>query len=404
VAPDIGAEFSSWVDEKVAEAMQPSAANFAALVERLPGIYPTEILASLNRLATGPGQIDGAATTLARSASIEISAPAPFRSHRTAALLPPHPLDYEWRFSQQAVNALEEACHRCTEINGSVALVGTPTIAACPEALFGDRATTYFGVDTDALRALGPSNWLAALFNVNLLQRPPDSGTYSTVIMDPPWYEEYMLRFLWFAGQIARIGGTLLLAMPPEGTRPGIAQENARLLRSCQQVGFEREGVLVAQLPYDMPPFERNALRAESIRNIHPTWRKADLWQLKKVRSVSSPWPGDVDSDSWSEHRFGRVRLRINRDAVARGQDPRLRTLIAGDVLPTVSRRDLRREQVRVWTTGNRIFGCDAPRILCALLEDWRHERNTLDLSTDMKAEVRHQIDALVQKESLELL
>jgi hypothetical protein len=192
--------------------------------------------------------------------------------------------------------------------------------------------------------------------------------------------------------------------MPPEGTRPGIAQENARLLRWCEHVGFEREDVLVAQLPYDMPPFERNALRAENIRNVHPTWRKADLWQLKKMRPGSSPWPGDVDSDSWSEHRFGHVRLRIDRAAVAQGQDPRLRALIVGDVLPTVSRRDHRRERARVWTTGNRIYGCEAPRILCALLEDWHHEGNTVDLSADMKAEVRHQIDALVQKESLELV
>jgi hypothetical protein len=111
-----------------------------------------------------------------------------------------------------------------------------------------------------------------------------------------------------------------------------------------------------------------------------------------------------VDSNSWSEHRFDRVRLRIHRNAAAQGQDPRLRALIAGDVLPTVSRRDHRRAQVRVWTTGNRIFGCDAPRILCALLEDWRHDRDTVDLSSDVKEEVRQQIDALVRKESLELV
>lgn len=402
MAPDIGAEFSSWVDEKVAEAMQARAADFAALIERLPGIYPGEVLASLKRLAIGPGQIDGAATALAKSASIDI--PTLSSSNRATTLLPPHPLDYEWRFSRRAVDALAEAANHCTESGGSIALVGTPTIAACPEALFGERGVTYFGIDTDALRAIGPSAWLTALYNVNLLVRPPDSGVYATVIMDPPWYEEYMVRFLWFAGQITRIGGALLLAIPPEGTRPGVAQENARLLLSCQQAGFERERVVVAHLPYDMPLFERNALRAENIGNVHPTWRKADMWQLKKARLASSRWPGNVDSNSWSEHRFGRVRLRINRDAAAQGQDPRLRALIAGDILPTVSRRDHRREQARVWTTGNRIFGCEAPGILCVLLEDWRHKRDTVGLSAEMKEKVRQQIDALVRKESLELV
>lgn len=401
MAPDIGAEFGNWVDQRVAEAMQLHVGDFATLVERLPGIYPVEVLASLNRLG-GTRQIDGMAVALASSAAISprlLSSP-----DGGAKLLPPHPLDYEWRFSRRAIDVLAETCRSCTEAGGSIALVGTPTIAARPDALFGDRAVTYFGVDTDALHALGPSTWLTALFNVNLLVRPVDAGTYSTVIMDPPWYEEYVQRFLWFAGQITHVGGSLLLAMPPEGTRPGIAQENARLLELCRDLGFEREAMVLAQLPYDMPPFERNALHAVNILNVHPTWRKADLWQLRKMRSVSPPWPGDVTTGSWSEHRFGRVRLRVNHEAPSQGENPRLRSLIANDVLPTVSRRDRRRDEARVWTTGNRIYGCDAPRLLCALLDDWCHDQDTVQLSANAKREIREQIDTLVETESHELV
>ncbi len=192
--------------------------------------------------------------------------------------------------------------------------------------------------------------------------------------------------------------------MPPDGTRPGIVQENARLLAWCRELGFEREALVLARLPYDMPPFERNALRAANIVNIHGTWRKADLWQLRKVRSASPAWPGDVASTPWSEHRFGSVRLRINHDAPSHGDDPRLRSLIANDILPTVSRRDQRRNEARVWTTGNRIFACDSPKILCAILEDWHYERDTTEISRDIKREIRGQIDALVEKEARELV
>ncbi len=202
MAPDIGAEFDSWVDQKVAEVMQPHASDFATLVESLPSIYPAEILASLKRLRTSHVQANGTAAALTHSATVA-SQTLSISSNRTK-LPPPHPLDYEWRFSRTAVDVLVGAGNACTEHEAPIALVGTPTIAASPEALFGHRAVTYFGVDTDALRALGPPAWLAALFNVNLLVRPSNAGTYSTVIMDPPWYEEYLQRFLWFAAVVSQ--------------------------------------------------------------------------------------------------------------------------------------------------------------------------------------------------------
>lgn len=402
MAPDIGAEFESWVDHMVAEVMQPHVSDFATLVESLPGIYPAEVLASLRRLGTGHAGINGMALALTHSATVSNQALS-IPGSRTK-LLPPHPLDYEWRFSPAAIHVLVNACNACTRPDDPVALVGTPTIAASPEARFGGRTVTYFGVDTEALRALGPPTWLSALFNVNLLRRPSDACAYATVIMDPPWYEEYVQRFLWFAGQITGIGGTLLLAMPPDGTRPGIVGENARLLAWCRELGFEREAIDLARLPYDMPPFERNALRAVEILNIHATWRKADLWRLRKVRSASLAWPGDVVSIPWSEHRFGPVRIRIDLDAPSRSEDPRLRSLIVNDVLPTVSRRDQRRDEARVWTTGNRIYACDAPKILSAVLEDWQNGRETVGLTREMKLEIRTQIDAIVEKEAGELV
>lgn len=401
MARDTAAEFESWVDSRVAELVRPHLSDFATLVEALPGIYPAEVLASLKRVGMDHDGINGVALKLTQSAAAPNQAPSILR-HRLK-LLPPHPLDYEWRFSAAAVDVLVNACTACTPPGATVALVGTPTIAASSEAQFGGRSVTYFGVDTEALLALGAPTWLAALLNVNLLRRPSEVGTYGTVIMDPPWYEEYVHRFLWFAGQITSIGGTLLLAMPPDGTRPGIAEENVRLLAWCRELGFEREAVELARLPYDMPPFERNALRALGIVNINPAWRKADLWRLKKTHGATAVWPGDVASATWAEHCFGPVRIRINQDAPSQGEDPRLRSLVTNDVLPTVSRRDLRRDGARVWTTGNRIFACDAPRILSAALEDRKKGGDTVKLSPDVKRELRTQIDALIEKEASEL-
>ena len=48
--------------------------------------------------------------------------------------------------------------------------------------------------------------------------------------------------------------------------------------------------------------------------------------------------------------------------------DPRLAPLVPGDILPTVSRRDDRREAADVWTAGNRIYRCDGSHILSIIL------------------------------------
>jgi hypothetical protein len=39
-------------------------------------------------------------------------------------------------------------------------------------------------------------------------------------------------------------------------------------------------------------------------------------------------------------------------------------SLIDGDILPTVSRRDPRRRAAQAWTSGNRIFGTGNPQLL----------------------------------------
>ena len=61
------------------------------------------------------------------------------------------------------------------------------------------------------------------------------------------------------------------------------------------------------------------------------------------------------------------MRIRISEPD--EGSDPSLVQLVVGDVLPTVSRRDPRRSSARLWTSGNRIFGCAAPHALARLLE-----------------------------------
>ncbi len=53
------AAFAARIDDLTRAAVMDGVTGFAALLHRLPGVYPTELLASLNRL-TDRGAIDHA--------------------------------------------------------------------------------------------------------------------------------------------------------------------------------------------------------------------------------------------------------------------------------------------------------------------------------------------------------
>lgn len=191
--------------------------------------------------------------------------------------------------------------------------------------------------------------------------------------------------------------------MPAVGTRPGILGEHVRHREWCGRLGFELEQVEWGALPYETPLFERNALRAAGILNVPSDWRHGDLWVLRKTTANRAIWPGNIARTTWSEHRFGQVRLRVNRGVGDQGDGACLVPLIPGDVLPTVSRRDVRRSAARVWTTGNRIFGCSAPEELGRILDDWQASSQTAASNAVVRRKVIAQVSAILEVEGNEV-
>jgi hypothetical protein len=221
--------------------------------------------------------------------------------------------------------------------------------------------------------------------------------------MDPPWYEDYTRRFLHFAAQALGIGGHLLIAMPPRGTRPGITTANRETLSWAEHLGFVLKSTQQGAVPYETPFFERNALRAAGILNVAPDWRRGDLWTLRKTDVCRVEWLGDIARRDWREFIFGSVRLRVDCEAHCIGSDPRLRSIVDGDVLPSVSRRDSRRIRAHVWTTGNRVFACDAPLELASMVSDWQRQCHEQGPQHDEQRDARNQLFELIDRERAEL-
>jgi hypothetical protein len=149
--------------------------------------------------------------------------------------------------------------------------------------------------------------------------------------------------------------------------------ERDELLSYAERCGLFLREERLASLRYVMPPFERNTLRVARLLPFVPVdWRRGDLLVFEQRSRGELPphqaSPRD-EASHWQEHIIDGVRIRVQTGVSEdEGEDPRLLSLLPGDILPSVSRRDSRRAAARVWTSGNRIFGCHAPKLLHQLL------------------------------------
>lgn len=392
--------FEAWIHGEIVRALGRVPRDFATLTSVLPGIYPQDVLRALETVPRDVPHLASAVQSLAVSARDQ-AIPRPEWSG-LSGLLPPHPLDFEWRFAPAAVATLAGNIRDVTTNGSRVALVGTPTLAislhGVPESLLVD----YYGLDADCLASAGLVNHLRAAKSADLLREVSiGAERYDTIVMDPPWYADYVCRFLHFAARSLQIDGHLLIAMPPCGTRPGVAAANQAILMWAERLGLVLESEHLGAVPYETPFFEHNALRAAGILNVAPDWRRGDLWVLRKIEAPVAEWPGDLVRPTWREFAFGPVRVRVDSGASAEGFDPCLQSIVEGDVLPSVSRRDSRRMRARVWTTGNRVFACEAPAKFAEMVLQWQHSPNGSVSDADRRA--RTHLFELIDRERAEL-
>lgn len=285
---------------------------------------------------------------------------------RREAHLTPHPLDYDWRFTKDTIAMIckELANHR------EIGLMGAPSL--WQELQSVSAKGTLF--DLNASKYANEAQSRSAR-NCDLVRDviPAEAGQYDAAFADPPWYPEATNAFLWNAARILRPGGSLFLSVPPKLTRPGIAAERHALSAWIAKLGLTHIRTNENLLTYEMPPFERNTLAKVGLLTFVPrTWRAGDLVVLRKESETSEPFTTSSPVDGvWVERTLGGVRLRIRTDVPdEEAGGAHLASIVEGNVLATVSRRDGRRANVRIWTSGNRAFGCLAPTAFLRILDE----------------------------------
>jgi hypothetical protein len=353
--------FARSIDALTLAGVHAGATGLADLLRRLPSIYPTEVLVSLDRLSDCGLIPAGIAIEMRQEAGRRVANPPEGRS-----LLPvPHPLDYEWRFTPDASRALLDLAADLTPQGGDVLLFGTPGLAVEALSLPIDRRLFFLAEDNVVTRRVAMLNRttgspLSIAFCSDGLPRE----SADAVLVDPPWYMDFIRPMLTAAAAACRTGGVVLVSTPPAGTRPSAEEDRLSTIRLAARLGLDLLEYQPLAIGYDTPFFEANALAAANVY-APPRWRRGDLLVLRKARPGSRQAPlASGRRRDWVEVTIGRMRLFIKHSNVVTDTFAGLVHLVDGDVLPSVSRRDIRRRGALVWTSGNRIFSTDNPALV----------------------------------------
>jgi hypothetical protein len=357
--------FRRQVDKWTFSAMAHGIDHFDGLLCSLPGVYPPLVAASLARLHER-GAISSAEY---RRASTRCTPSRGWRPSAAAMMLPPpHPLDFDWRYTDQTVDRLLSFATSVTEPGDTIALLGAPSVYAA--ALKRDLDRHFVLLDAshatvERLRAAGARH---AVHLCDVFDGKVSDVQAAAVIADPPWYTDHIRAFLWASARCGRTGSHVLVSLPARGTRPGVASERRAFRAAAGDHSLEVVAYHWNWLTYTSPPFERNALAAAGWRHLPHDWRRGDLAILRSHGPGGRCPPVQRPGKEWEEVMLDWVRIRVRKDTATSGFAPSLQPLVTGGVLDDVSSRHPIRDQANVWTSGNRIYFSEAPQTVLAIL------------------------------------
>jgi hypothetical protein len=353
-------EFEATVERWVAAGVT-EAASFGELVRALPGVDPLVALAALDRLAERRNGHSEAASRLATNARVTVPTERP-----TAERPVPHPLEFYWRNDDASLALLCDLLATADQ-GSTLVYLGMPNVfQRARESLAGYR---HVVID----RSVHRMSALAAAHEVIQLDvlrdKPPPLGA-AAVVTDPPWYPEHLRSFFWTSARLLSTGGTLYACLPPDGTRPGIEAQRSALLEWARTEGLQLVRYEKSAVRYVSSPFELASHRAAGLGGIPLDWRCGDLGVLRlvEVPTAQRPIP-PADDGHWNMFTIEEIPIWVRDRKDDRGsfEEPLLYSLVEGDVLATVSRRDPLRASIDVWTSLNRVYSTTHPSVVQAI-------------------------------------
>ena len=320
------------------------------ILKQTEGAFPLDVLQVLSLLAEDDPILSETAHDLLRK--LRGSLDAVEEQRPSDDLLPePHPLDFDWRFSESCLTFLG---HRPElQQKNTVCILGAPSLFRYL-AQRGSEVTLY-DKNGLAIQRLEDAGFEGA-YECDLFQTEMTRSLFDVVMADPPWYVEHYYAFLRVASSVTRCGGHLLLSVLPRLTRSEGSADRQRILELASLAGFDIVEVRPASLTYESPPFERAALLADGFVDL--AWRSGDLFVFRK--STRDNYLNGLDSSPnlsdglWRSAVVDDVVVRVKVERTVASSFSFRASSDTGDYrLHTVSRRSPVRGRINLWTSRN---------------------------------------------------
>jgi hypothetical protein len=205
------------------------------------------------------------------------------------------------------------------------------------------------------------------------------AGRRTWVVLDAPWYIDELIVWINFAIRNFEFD-SLLFSLWPELIRPAAADERSYVLSWLSMFGHVE--IEPNYLSYDIPSFERLAYFEREI-GINFFWRKGDLVIFRPDRPLEElVMPIKASTKLWKRYLIGRRQIAIQD--IANPLPPKLLPVpgVRNWRFDTVSRRDLRREQIQFWTSDNIVARVQGNRVFESALVDFFRAAKPFDLLT----------------------
>jgi len=344
-------QFEEKLARWVVECSQDGYADFWNIVRRLPGSYPSDVRNVITQL-------------------IEVSLVEPdFGTEHALAsthdypgvLMPgtaiPHPLAFDWRFTLISAERVLDELMESSRNDDRVLLLGCPSVYWLGTSKRLPRDFMLLDLHGSVLND-DTNKHERSIQSVDLMKNTLDVPRADVVLADPPWYFDEAMAFLASAAHALVVGGTLLFCYGSHGMRPGAFEEQERLIAFAESLGLEWVNSELLSLSYVTPYFEYNALKAAGFNHIPSHWRKGDLLRFRKnTHNVNRTLVPKGEQSDWFRSCISGIEIWMRRDDCVL-ETPELIRILPGDILPSVSRRNARRNEAQVWTSGNRVFRC----------------------------------------------
>lgn len=351
--------FERRVDDWMRKLLNCDNPDFHDVIKALPGVYPTAALASLKRLYSEGSISSKTFKMLEFQATQEVN----FLDIDTYFPLP-HPINFEWRFTRQTSSDILKITHYDRgEARTPILYFGTPGVAYAALQQKNVEPGFFIGEDNAVTGLLAKKNMERDYpLKIQRCGEQLESEIANAVIIDPPWYMDFIKPMLMAATHSVKLGGNIQFAMPPVGTGRSSYRQRRQIFELADSIGLDVVRVRSGFLRYETPFFEANALRAAGL-STYVDWRCGDLitFVKKRVQPICLD-TRSLNTPIWREAVIGRMRLYISlKSSQSSGA---LHSIIPNDILPSVSRNHPLRHKANVWTSGNRMFHCDNTDLL----------------------------------------